>query len=132
MDEYGGLPAGPGRLTTTGRACKLAAHLPCQPAPPQPLPVNSKPTPASADQTAASDFERSLAELEAIVEKLEQGELSLDESLRHFERGVQLTRVCQSALKQAEHKVEILLRKSGAPEQFEAAPFDAEDNERDS
>jgi exodeoxyribonuclease VII small subunit len=99
--------------------------------PAQPLPVNSKPPPASADQPAASDFERSLAELEAIVEKLEQGELSLDESLRHFERGVQLTRVCQSALKQAEQKVEILLRKSGA-EQFEAAPFDAEDNERDS
>jgi exodeoxyribonuclease VII small subunit len=94
--------------------------------------VNSKPPPASPEQTAAPDFERSLAELEAIVEKLEQGDLSLDESLRHFERGVQLTRVCQSALKQAEQKVEVLLRKSGAPEQFEAAPFDAEDNERDS
>ena len=96
------------------------------------FPVNSKSPTASADQTAASDFERSLAELEAIVEKLEQGDLSLDESLRHFERGVQLTRVCQSALKQAEQKVEILLRKSGAPDQFEAAPFAAEDNERDS
>jgi exodeoxyribonuclease VII small subunit len=99
---------------------------------PHPVPVNSKSPTASADQTAATDFERSLAELEAIVEKLEQGELSLDESLRHFERGVQLTRVCQSALKQAEQKVEILMRKSGAPDQFEAAPFDAEDNERDS
>jgi exodeoxyribonuclease VII small subunit len=87
---------------------------------------------ASPEQTAASDFERSLAELEGIVAKLEQGDLSLDESLRHFERGVQLTRVCQSALKQAEQKVEILLRKSGASEQFEAAPFDAEDHERDS
>ena len=94
--------------------------------------MNSKSPTASADQPAASDFERSLAELEQIVEKLEQGELSLDESLRHFERGVQLTRVCQSALKQAEQKVEILLRKSGAPGEFEAAPFDAEDNERDS
>jgi exodeoxyribonuclease VII small subunit len=100
--------------------------------PPKPFPVNSKPPPASPEQTAASDFERSLAELEGIVEKLEQGDLSLDESLRHFERGVQLTRVCQSALKQAEQKVEILLRKSGASEQFEAAPFAAEDNERDS
>ena len=100
--------------------------------PPQPFPVNSKPPPASPEQTAPADFERSLAELETIVAKLEQGDLSLDESLRHFERGVQLTRVCQSALKQAEQKVEILLRKSGASEQFEAAPFDAEDNERDS
>jgi exodeoxyribonuclease VII small subunit len=124
--------AGAGRLTTIGRACKLAAHFTRTPAPLTTISVNSKPPPASAEQTAASDFERSLAELEAIVEKLEQGDLSLDESLRHFERGVQLTRVCQSALKQAEQKVEILLRKSGAPEQFEAAPFDAEDNERDS
>jgi exodeoxyribonuclease VII small subunit len=129
MGEYGGRRAGADRLTTTGRACKLAAPTL---APPTPLPVNSKPPPASPEQTVASDFERSLAELEAIVEKLEQGDLSLDESLRHFERGVQLTRVCQSALKQAEQKVEVLLRKSGAPEQFEAAPFDAEDNERDS
>ncbi len=96
------------------------------------FPVNSKPPTATAETPAAPDFERSLAELESIVEKLEAGELSLDESLRHFERGVQLTRVCQSALKQAEQKVEILMRKSGAPEQFEAAPFDADDNERDS
>ncbi len=110
------------------QACGANARLP----PATLLPVNSKPPTASPDPTAASDFERSLAELESIVEKLEQGELSLDESLRHFERGVQLTRVCQSALKQAEQKVEVLLRKSGAPEQFEAAPFAADDNERDS
>ena len=90
--------------------------------------VNSKTPPASAADPPASDFERSLAELEAIVDKLEQGDLSLDESLQHFERGVQLTRICQSALKQAEQKVEILLRKSGTPDQFEAAPFDADDN----
>lgn len=77
------------------------------------------------------DFERSLAELEAIVEKLEQGDLSLDESLQQFERGVQLTRSCQQALKQAEQKVEILLRKSGAADSLEIAPFDAEDDERD-
>ena len=117
------------QLTASRSACKLAAHA-------RPLAtifhVNSKPPPASADQTAPSDFERSLAELETIVEKLEQGELSLDESLRHFERGVQLTRVCQSALKQAEQKVEILMRKSGAPDQFEATPFDADDDDRDS
>jgi exodeoxyribonuclease VII small subunit len=74
------------------------------------------------------DFERSLAELEAIVDKLEAGDLSLDESLKQFERGVQLTRVCQTALKQAEHKVEILMRKSGTSE-FESTPFDAENDE---
>ena len=80
--------------------------------------------------TAPPDFERSLAELEAIVDKLEAGDLSLDESLKQFERGVQLTRVCQSALKQAEHKVEILMRKSGTND-FEAAPFDAGDDQDD-
>jgi exodeoxyribonuclease VII small subunit len=90
-----------------------------------------KPPPADAD-VAAPDFERSLAELEAIVDKLEQGELSLDESLKQFERGVQLTRACQSALKQAEQKVQILLRKSGGEaDQFDTADFDADDDERD-
>jgi exodeoxyribonuclease VII small subunit len=77
-------------------------------------------------QTPPVDFERSLTELEALVEKLEQGDLSLDESLKCFERGVQLTRICQTALKQAEQKVEILLRRSGDPEQFDRANFDSE------
>jgi exodeoxyribonuclease VII small subunit len=70
------------------------------------------------------DFERSLAELEAIVDKLETGDLSLDESLKQFERGVQLTRICQAALRQAEQKVEILMRKSDSNE-LQAVPFDA-------
>lgn len=73
------------------------------------------------------DFERALAELESIVEKLEAGDLTLDESLKHFERGVQLTRACQTALKQAEQKVEILMRKSGTGD-FETAPFAANED----
>lgn len=77
---------------------------------------------------APADFEGSLAELEAIVDRLEQGELSLDESLQQFERGVQLTRACQAALKQAEHKVEVLLRKSASPDEFETAPFAPDDD----
>ena len=81
-----------------------------------------------APAAAPPDFEGSLAELEAIVDKLEQGELSLDESLQQFERGVQLTRLCQGALKQAEHKVEILLRKSGQADEFATAPFDSDDD----
>jgi exodeoxyribonuclease VII small subunit len=90
-----------------------------------------KPNPGDADG-AAPDFERSLAELEAIVDKLEQGELSLDESLKHFERGVQLTRVCQTALKQANQKVQVLLRRSGGEgDQIETADFDADDDERE-
>lgn len=87
---------------------------------------------SSAADSPAADFETSLAELEAIVEKLEQGELSLDESLQQFERGVQLTRACQAALKQAEQKVEILLRRSGQPaadaaEGYEPGPFEPDD-----
>lgn len=78
--------------------------------------------PAPALQGA--DFEAALTELESIVEALEQGDLSLDESLQRFERGVQLTRACQAALKNAEQKVEILLRKTGASGEFETAPFD--------
>jgi exodeoxyribonuclease VII small subunit len=69
-------------------------------------------------------FEKSLQELEAVVAKMEQGNLSLEESLQHFERGIQLTRACQQALKQAEQKVEILLKKSG---QDDIAPFSSDD-----
>jgi exodeoxyribonuclease VII small subunit len=59
---------------------------------------------------AAPDFEASLAELEAIVARLEQGELPLEESLRQFERGVALTRSCQKALAQAEQKIRLLAK----------------------
>jgi exodeoxyribonuclease VII small subunit len=58
------------------------------------------------------DFERSLAELERLVERLEQGDLPLDDALQSFERGVALTRQCQGALKAAQQKVEILLSSS--------------------
>lgn len=53
-------------------------------------------------------FEKSIDELETIVEQLETGELSLEESLKAFEKGVALTRQCQQALDDAEKKVEIL------------------------
>lgn len=59
------------------------------------------------------DFEAALTELEQIVERLERGELPLEESLRQFERGVELTRNCQKALRQAEHKISILSRGPG-------------------
>ncbi len=53
-------------------------------------------------------FEQALAELESLVETMEQGELSLEDSLKSFERGVLLTRTCQQALKEAEQKIQIL------------------------
>ncbi|HET7371437.1 MAG TPA: exodeoxyribonuclease VII small subunit [Gammaproteobacteria bacterium] len=65
----------------------------------------------------APDFESALKELESVVAALEQGDISLDTALKHFERGVKLTRVCQQALTEAEQKVEILL-KDGSVEPF--------------
>ncbi|MEW5755094.1 MAG: exodeoxyribonuclease VII small subunit [Pseudomonadota bacterium] len=59
------------------------------------------------------DFEAALQELEEIVEKMEDGEISLEDSLKHFERGIALTRACQQALAEAEQKVQILLEKNG-------------------
>lgn len=58
-------------------------------------------------------FEDSLAELEQLVSQLEQGDISLEESLKSFERGVSLTHTCQKALQDAEQKVQILLEKNG-------------------
>jgi exodeoxyribonuclease VII small subunit len=67
------------------------------------------------------DFEHALGELEAVVERLEHGELPLEDALRQFERGVELARICQASLQQAEQKVEILLKKTpeAAPEPFD-------------
>lgn len=59
------------------------------------------------------DFEKSLAELEALVERLEGGELPLEDSLKAFERGVALTRECQVALQAAQARVDILLKRDG-------------------
>jgi exodeoxyribonuclease VII small subunit len=53
-------------------------------------------------------FEDSLAELEALVDRMESGDLTLDQSLQAFERGIALTRTCQQALQAAEQRVEIL------------------------
>ena len=55
------------------------------------------------------DFEAQLAELEGIVQQLEAGKLSLDDAMKCFERGIQLTRACQQTLKAAELKVQVLM-----------------------
>lgn len=71
----------------------------------------------------AVNFEQTLAELEGLIERLESGSLPLDEALKTFERGVELTRGCQTALRNAQQKVEILLQRDGAAtvEPFTAA-----------
>lgn len=62
----------------------------------------------SKKKTETASFEESLSALEALVERMETGELSLEESLSAFEQGIALTRSCQQALQAAEQKVEIL------------------------
>jgi exodeoxyribonuclease VII small subunit len=72
------------------------------------------------------DFEEALAELESLVERLERGDLPLDEALKTFERGVELTRHCQSSLKSAQQKVEILLKRGNSSE---IEPFSVAEDE---
>jgi exodeoxyribonuclease VII small subunit len=79
----------------------------------------------------AMDFEQSLRELENLVEKLEHGELPLEDALKHFERGVALTRECQTALKAAEARVELLTRRrdpASGEDVEQVADFDADDD----
>ncbi|MDO8825070.1 MULTISPECIES: exodeoxyribonuclease VII small subunit [Methylophaga] len=59
------------------------------------------------------DYEAAVSELESLVERLEKGDISLEESLKLYERGVLLTRDCQEALQAAEQKVQMLLQQSG-------------------
>ena len=59
------------------------------------------------------NFEAALGELQAIVDKMEHGNLSLEASLSAFEQGINLTRQCQKALSDAEQKVQMLLQKNG-------------------
>ncbi len=81
---------------------------------------------AAKKDAGVSGLEKSLAELESLVDRLENEELPLAEALKEFERGVKLTRECQTTLKKAEQTVEILLKKTadGDPEPFEPEPGD--------
>ncbi len=80
-----------------------------------------------SDQQAL-DFEQALTELESVVERLERGDLPLEEALRVFERGVNLTRQCQGELKSAQQRVDALMKRNNevAPE-----PFSISDTARD-
>jgi len=59
------------------------------------------------------NFETSLSELEKLVQSMESGELSLEDSLKAFENGMQLSRDCQQSLADAEQKVQLLMEKDG-------------------
>ena len=72
------------------------------------------------------DYEASVLELESLVNRLEQGDISLEESLKLYESGVLLTRDCQNALQAAEQKVQMLLKQSG---QSTLVDFDSDNAE---
>ncbi len=67
---------------------------------------------------APVDFEAAMSELESLVEKMEQGEFTLEESIKQFERGMELARTCQKALRVAEQKV-LKLAGDGSKETLE-------------
>lgn len=87
-------------LTDGGRLCTVPVPMPKATVQPESPTLN---------------FEAAMSELESLVERLEGGDLPLEDSLKTFERGVALTRSCQLALKEAEQKVEVLLKKAGQP-----------------
>lgn len=76
-----------------------------------------------ARKTKDAGFEGTLAELEELVARMEAGDLPLEEALRNFERGVQLTRECQAALQAAQQRVQVLTQRAAGPvlEEFSAA-----------
>ena len=80
----------------------------------------------AAGKRKAVDFERSLEELEKLVERMEEGELSLEDSLAHYERGIRLGRSCERALDEAEQRIQVLTEKDG---QSELTLFEAHDDD---
>lgn len=86
------------------------------------------PTPSKKPEPARKpDFERSLARLEEVVRRLENANLSLDDAMKLFEEGVELSRDCQKQLEQAEGRVEVLLKKADG--KLVAEPFEPEAEE---
>jgi len=70
--------------------------------------------PSKANKKETIKFEKSLQQLQDVVAKLESGELSLEQSVAMFEKGMELANICNKALTQAEQKVQVLLEKNGA------------------
>ena len=72
------------------------------------------------------NLEKTLADLEALVEELESGDLPLEKAMKKFEDGIKLTRACQTALKDAEQKVEILVQSAGGDEDLQSFEVEEE------
>ncbi|MDH3508956.1 MAG: exodeoxyribonuclease VII small subunit [Gammaproteobacteria bacterium] len=75
----------------------------------------------AVSETKSLNLEKALSDLEKLVDELESGELPLEKAMKKFEQGIELTRNCQTALKDAEQRVEILLKSAGGEklEEFE-------------
>ena len=78
----------------------------------------------ASKQQPEFNFEEALEELERLVSSMEEGELSLEDSMMAFEQGIKLTRECQTALQKAEQKVQILLNESGETQAFDVKDED--------
>ena len=78
---------------------------------------------------AKEKFEEALGRLEDIVKKMEAGDMTLEESLKAFEEGIKLARLCSRKLDEAERRVEILLKQE---EELVIKPFKVEENESES
>jgi exodeoxyribonuclease VII small subunit len=89
----------------------------------------TKKEPANKKNAHSFNFESSLNELEKLVDALENGDLSLEQSLQDFERGIHLTRACQSALTDAQQKVQILLENKNSEEGKQSSLEDYSSNE---
>jgi len=70
------------------------------------------------------NFETAMSQLEALVDDMEQGDLPLDDALKHFEKGISLASDCQQALNKAEQKVTLLIEKNG---ELLEKPFEIDD-----
>lgn len=81
-------------------------------------------------QSKLPDLEKSLAEINTLIEKMEQGELTLDQSLTHFERGITLVKHCQHILTEAEQKVQILIE-NNKQEKLDNYDVENEDDDED-
>jgi len=96
------------------------------------LTTNTKKKTGKKKATATKDglpFEAAMQELEELVSRMEQGDHSLEASLKDFERGVELTRICQKALAEAEQKVQILSKNLGQDDDLEHYDPESEDPE---
>lgn len=79
------------------------------------------------DKHNLSNFEKDLEKLEQIVQELEKGDLTLEESLKQFEEGIRLARLCEKALAEAEKRIEILLQNESG--EIEPQPFNISETE---